>query len=63
MLRELARPDVQLGSTECSTCRIQMEGTTGKRTLHPVQYLALAYGLVPRLADRLRPPGRGLVLT
>jgi Fe-S oxidoreductase len=63
MLRELARPEVQLGSTECSACRIQMEGCTGKRTLHPVQYLALAYGLLPRLEERLRPPGRGLVLS
>jgi hypothetical protein len=33
-----------------------MQGETGKRTLHPVQYLALAYGLMPHLHDRLREP-------
>jgi Fe-S oxidoreductase len=56
MLAVLARPGVLFGSTECSTCRIQMEGITRKRTLHPVQYLALAYGLMPELMDRLRQP-------
>jgi hypothetical protein len=54
---------VLFGSTECSTCRMQMEDGAGKRTLHPVQYLALAYGLMPELADRLKQPIRGLVLS
>jgi hypothetical protein len=39
-----------------------MEDGTGKRTLHPVQYLALAYGLLPELLDRLREPVGHLVL-
>jgi FAD/FMN-containing dehydrogenase/Fe-S oxidoreductase len=56
MLEELARPCHLFGSTECSACRLQMEDGTGKRTLHPAQYLALAYGLVPRVLDRLREP-------
>ena len=42
------------GSTECSTRRMQMEDGAGKRTLHPAQCLALAYGLMPALAERLR---------
>ena len=40
-----------------------MENGAGKRTLHPVQYLALAYGLMPELAGRLTQPIRGLVLS
>jgi Fe-S oxidoreductase len=56
MLDELARPRVQFGSTECSTCRLQMEDGAGKRTLHPAQYLALAYGLLPELQERLLRP-------
>jgi Fe-S oxidoreductase len=56
MLEELARPRHLFGSTECSACRLQMEEGAGKRTLHPVQYLALAYGLVPELEGRLRRP-------
>jgi Fe-S oxidoreductase len=62
MLEEFARPTVLFGSTECSTCRLQMEDGGGKRTLHPVQYLALAYGYLPELFDRLREPIRDLVL-
>jgi FAD/FMN-containing dehydrogenase/Fe-S oxidoreductase len=62
MFNELGRPSNLFGSTECSTCRMQMEEGTGKRTLHPVQYLALAYGLMPELAERLRQPDRSVVL-
>jgi FAD/FMN-containing dehydrogenase/Fe-S oxidoreductase len=62
MLQELARPGVRFGSTECSTCRLQMEDGSGKRTLHPVQYLALAYGLMPGLSRRLEEPIGELML-
>jgi FAD/FMN-containing dehydrogenase/Fe-S oxidoreductase len=62
MLQELSRPGVLFGSTECSTCRLQMEDGAGKRTLHPVQYLALAYGLLPELSQRLRKPLGKLLL-
>src|SRR5262249_62020412 len=53
---ELQRPRVLFGSTECSTCRMQMEDGAGKRTLHPVQYLAWAYGLLPDGARGLGEP-------
>jgi len=53
MLAELSRPAYLFGSTECSACRLQMEDGAGKRTLHPAQYLALAYGLMPGLEERL----------
>jgi Fe-S oxidoreductase len=56
MLDELARPAHLFGSTECSACRLQMEDGSGKRALHPVQYLALAYGLMPELTGRLKEP-------
>jgi Fe-S oxidoreductase len=62
MLAELMLPSVTYGSTECSTCRLQMEDGGGKRTLHPVQYLALAYGLMPEIARRLQEPIGELVL-
>jgi len=62
MLNELQRPRVLFGSTECGPCRMQMEDGAGKRTLHPAQYLALAYGLLPAVARRLDEPLRELVL-
>ena len=61
MLAELDRPGVLYGSTECSTCRVQMQEGTGKRTLHPVQYLAYAYGLLPEIGAKLRRPLGDLV--
>jgi FAD/FMN-containing dehydrogenase/Fe-S oxidoreductase len=62
MLEEMAHPGVLFGSTECSPCRLQMEEGAGKRTLHPVQYLALAYGLMPELEPKLQEPIGELVL-
>lgn len=56
MFAELDRPGILYGSTECSTCRMQMQQGTHKRTLHPVQYLAYAYGLLPEIEARLRKP-------
>ena len=56
MFAELNRPGVLFGSTECSTCRMQMQEGSGKRTLHPVQYLAYAYGLMPEIAAKLKKP-------
>ncbi len=61
MLKELDRPRVLYGSTECSACRVQMQEGTGKRTLHPVQYLAYAYGLLPEVGAKLRRPLTDLV--
>jgi Fe-S oxidoreductase len=62
MLDLLRRPAILFGATECSSCRLQIEDGARKRTLHPIQYLALAYGLMPQLANRLCEPIRELVL-
>jgi FAD/FMN-containing dehydrogenase/Fe-S oxidoreductase len=56
MFAELDRPRVLFGSTECGACRMQMQQGTRKRTLHPVQYLAYAYGLLPEVEAKLRKP-------
>lgn len=39
-----------------------MEDGSRKRTLHPAQYLALAYGYLPELRQRLLQPVGPLVL-
>ncbi|MBM4071408.1 MAG: FAD-binding protein [Planctomycetes bacterium] len=62
MLDALARQEIRYGASECSSCRLQIEEGAGKRALHPVQYLAIAYGLLPELARRLDAPIRDLVL-
>jgi Fe-S oxidoreductase len=53
----------QIGMTECSTCKIQMEQGTSKPTIHPVKLIALAYGLMPELETLVRVQGKRLVVT
>ena len=62
MITRLRRPRHLFGAAECSSCRLQMEDGAEKRTLHPIQYLALAYGLMPELSRSLKAPIRDLVL-
>lgn len=48
--------DIEIGSTECGACRIQMEQGIAKRTLHPIKLLALSYGLNPPLRLHFKDP-------
>jgi Fe-S oxidoreductase len=54
---------LQAGTSECSSCKIQMEQGAGKPTIHPVKLLALAYGLMPEISDLLSAPVEELVVT
>lgn len=56
-------PSLQAGTTECSSCKIQMEQGTSKPTVHPVKLLALAYGLIDEADSPLSKRGRELVTT
>lgn len=51
------------GTTECSSCRIQMEQSTTKPTVHPLKILALAYGLMPEVAAMLSERGKERSIT
>ena len=48
----------QVGVTECSTCKLQMEQGTSKATIHPIKLIALAYGLKPEYRQLLNKPTR-----
>jgi len=39
----LRDPQIQVGATECSACKLQMAQSTTKPVLHPIQILAQAY--------------------
>ena len=56
---------VDVGSTECSACRLQMEQGTTKPTVHPVKLLAKAWRLLPGPAglDPLLTTGSGRLTT
>jgi len=53
----------QAGATECSACKMQMEQGTTKPTIHPLKLLALAYGLMPEVANLLSSRGQELIVT
>jgi Fe-S oxidoreductase len=55
LINRMRRPDLVLGATECSSCRMQMEQGTTTPTAHPLKLLALAYGLMPGLRAKLFP--------
>ncbi len=55
--------DLTVGATECSSCKMQMEQGATISTLHPLKLLALAYGLLPELRERLKPSRKKLVLS
>lgn len=49
MISSLRDPQIQIGSSECSACKMQMEQGTAKSTVHPLKLLAASYGLGPGL--------------
>jgi Fe-S oxidoreductase len=63
LISAMRDPAVQLGTTECSTCKMQMEQGTTKPTIHPLKVLALAYGLMPEIEPLLSARGEELTIT
>ena len=63
LIRAMRDPGVQLGTTECSACKIQMEQGTTKPTIHPLKVLAIAYGLMPELQELLSARSGELTVT
>jgi Fe-S oxidoreductase len=63
LISSLRDPALQVGSTECSACKMQMEQGTTKPTIHPLKILALAYNLMPQLATLLAQRGEDLIVT
>jgi len=57
LLTAIRTGSFQAATTECSTCKIQMEQGSTKPTIHPIKLLALAYGLMPELKPLLHSPG------
>jgi len=63
LFNEVRRPAIIAGTTECSTCKIQMEQGTTKPTIHPIKILAYAYGIMPELEDLFSRRSEELVTT
>ncbi len=53
----------QFGTTECTSCKLQMEQATTKPTVHPVAMLAYAYGQMPQFAAWFTSRTEGTVVS
>ena len=63
LIRQTREMDEVAATTECSSCKLQMEQGTTKPTVHPIKLLALAYGLMPQLSRSLEPNARRLTVS
>ena len=63
LITRMRAGDLVAGVTECSACKMQMEQGTHIPTLHPLKLLALSYGLMPEIQQRLQPSRRKLVMS
>ncbi len=61
LIHAMRSPTIQAGVTECSACKLQMEQGADKPTTHPIKALALAYGLMPELAEVFAAQGEALL--
>jgi Fe-S oxidoreductase len=61
LITEMRRPELQIGATECASCKLQMEQGTTTPTLHPLKLMALALGLTPEIGKQLKKSTRKLV--
>ena len=63
LISRMREGDLQVGVTECSSCKLQMEQGTDIPTVHPIKLFALAYGLMPELKQKLKPSKRKYTVT
>ena len=55
--------DLMIGTTECASCKIQMEQGTNIPTLHPLKLMAYSYGLMPNIANKLQKTTGKLIVS
>ncbi len=63
LIRTLQSVSVSAGTTECSSCRMQMEQAVDFPTLHPIKILALAWGLMPAHDRQLKSRPSGYLMS
>jgi FAD/FMN-containing dehydrogenase/Fe-S oxidoreductase len=63
LITRMRDPELNVGTTECSGCKFQMEQGTSTPTVHPLKLLAYAYGLMPEIEPKLQPARRKLVIS
>ncbi len=62
LISKMQSTTAQFGTTECSSCKLQMEQGVDKPTLHPIAMLAYAYGKLPEVKSWLDRRNDGLTV-
>ncbi len=63
LIGKMKETSAQLGMTECTACKLQMEQASPKPTVHPVAMLAYAYGCMPQLAAWFTSRNEGTIVS
>jgi FAD/FMN-containing dehydrogenase/Fe-S oxidoreductase len=62
LISHMKETESQMGTTECTACKLQMEQGTTKPTMHPIAMLAYAYGHMPQLAGWFSSRSEGIIV-
>ena len=62
LISKMQETTAQIGSTECTSCKLQMEQGIAKPTIHPVALLAFAYGKLPEVRNWIQSRNDGLTV-
>ncbi len=62
LISKMQATPAQFGTTECSSCKLQMEQGVDKPTIHPIAMLAYAYGKLPEVKAWLDRRNEGLAV-
>ena len=62
LISKMQETTAQIGSTECSTCKLQMEQGIDKPTVHPLALMAFAYGKLPEVRTWIQSRNEGLTV-
>ena len=62
LISKMQDTTAQIGSTECTSCKLQMEQGIDKPTIHPLALLAFAYGKLPEVRSWIQSRNEGLTV-
>ncbi len=62
LISKMQETTAQIGSTECTSCKLQMEQGIDKPTVHPLALLAFAYGKLPEVRTWIQSRNDGLTV-
>jgi len=62
LISKMQETTAQIGSTECASCKLQMEQGIDKPTIHPIALLAFAYGKLPEVRNWIQSRNDGLTV-